>query len=470
MTVAGIPQIPQIDVIACVGDAHLRRAVMGGGGQQRQVGADAGEPAFQLAGFNDRVLAVRWGVGLYLQQQGAIEMGGAADLDSSALAVGVDAIGKGRAGIQGQMLLDPGGTLPRINLEGSRHPHMSDASAAAISRAVVDPGCPENTALVDQMSLDQHFGTRTEVVLAGECPGALFDLQPFEVSAVTEATAQGVIEDHQIVVGLERCVRVDAQLNVFLVIVSGPAIDPTDKAAAVFHDQGIASAAQVEGVTVAAVDQPVVGHLVDLFADKAHAKALLAANGAVVFQDGGPLRRIIVAVTHLDAMIRAADGAFGVLEDRAASYGDTFAGMGAAILINTQAAFADNLADVVNLRIPDDPYAIAVGIQGACITRDAAVVGDLAGARGIESRAVEPTHVAAVREFSLASGVDAVTPAREGADIEQGDSGGPQVYAVMTFTADFPVVDDASRNASDDLDGASGDCLNVAVTMIGVVD
>ncbi|MEF9671656.1 hypothetical protein QNM99_00575 [Pseudomonas sp. PCH446] len=38
-------------------------------------------------------------------------MGGATDFDGGAVAVGVDAVGEGRAGIQGQVLLDPGGAL-----------------------------------------------------------------------------------------------------------------------------------------------------------------------------------------------------------------------------------------------------------------------------------------------------------------------------------------------------------------------
>ena len=328
---------------------------------------------------------------------------------------------------------------------GSRHAATVDQFGRAFeaqARAV----------LCEYLRLGGNFESRAESVLSGQGPGPFPNLQLLEVVVLSKVkmTAFGAIEGDRVITRV--------------------AVDDTLEVAVRLHDQEVVTAAQVEGVAVAAVDQSVVGHLVGLLADEAHAKALQAANGAVVFQEGGPLRRIMVAVTHLDAMIRAADGAFGVLGDCAAAQGDTFAGMGAAVLIHPPAAFTDNLADVVNLRVSRDPYAIAVGIQGAGITREDAVVGDLAGALGMESRAVEPAQLAAVRECSQALGADAVTPAREAAAIGQRDIGDPEIYAVMMITADFPVVDDAPLDASADLDGVSGRRLNVAVTMIGVVD
>ena len=321
------------------------------------------------------------GVGAFAgvdRQRRAIEVSGAADLDRRAAAVGVDAIGQGRAAAHAQVAVDAGGAQRGVGLQGAVHHQAAHRAAAGIHTACVDRHVPDNAALVDQLGTAGNLAAVAEVTLAGQRPGALLHVQPFEVAAVAKSATGDVVQGQS--------------------VVTAAAVHRADKAATVAQDQLVIAAAQIQGQAITAADRAAVDDRIGIVADELHAKAIQAFNRAVVLQGGGREPRPVAAVVHQDGIVGTTDQrAFGVVE-RATAQGDPFAAVGEAVLVDTPGADAlDNtivfdMGDLVDVHT----VTVAIRLQPGERAGDGAVVDHSAVAIGTKARAVAADHRAVV--------------------------------------------------------------------------
>jgi len=194
-------------------------------------------------------------------------VGGAADLHRRAAAIGIDPVGQGRAAAQGQVMGDGRGAQLRAGLQRAVDQQVADTATPGVNATFVHGEGTTDGTLIDQAGAAENLAPVTEIVLAGECPAAGFDVQPFEVPAVAQAATGRVIQRHP--------------------VVTAAAVHQAVEAAGTAQREAVIATAKVQRLAIAATDQAIVeDHVLEL-AHELHAKTVLALDRAVVDQRGG---------------------------------------------------------------------------------------------------------------------------------------------------------------------------------------